>query len=165
MKKELPKLPKGMGAYDYLPNGDIRYRKSVKGTRISVTGTTISEVNKLMKQKEDETLKRIKIGIKKESTGTLQENMNEWMTLYKKEDVIPRTYDRIESTYLTHIVGSELGTMQEKSIKPEDIQRFMKELKNHGDKKEDKDLSYSSKKRFMNCSINILDTDILKSHI
>ena len=37
--------------------------------------------------------------------------MNEWMTLYKKEDVIPRTYDRIESTYLTHIVGSELGTM------------------------------------------------------
>ena len=48
MKKELPKLPKGMGAYDYLPNGDIRYRKSVKGTRISVTGTTISEVNKLM---------------------------------------------------------------------------------------------------------------------
>lgn len=147
MKKELPKLPKGMGAYDYLPNGDIRYRKSVKGTRISVTGTTISEVNKLMKQKEDETLKRIKIGIKKESTGTLQENMNEWMTLYKKEDVIPRTYDRIESTYLTHIVGSELGTMQEKSIKPEDIQRFMKELKNHGDKKEDKDLSYSSKKK------------------
>ena len=147
MRKELPKLPKGMGAYDYLPNGDIRYRKSVKGTRISVTGTTISEVNKLMKQKEDETLKRIKIGIKKESTGTLQENMNEWMTLYKKEDVIPRTYDRIESTYLTHIVGSELGTMQEKSIKPEDIQRFMKELKNHGDKKEDKDLSYSSKKK------------------
>ena len=147
MKKELPKLPKGMGAYDYLPNGDIRYRKSVKGTRISVTGTTISEVNKLMKQKEDETLKRIKIGIKKESTGTLQENMNEWMTLYKKEDVIPRTYDRIESTYLTHIVGSELGTMQEKSIKSEDIQRFMKELKNHGDKKEDKDLSYSSKKK------------------
>ena len=147
MRKELPKLPKGMGAYDYLPNGDIRYRKSVKGTRISVTGTTISEVNKLMKQKEDETLKKIKIGIKKESTGTLQENMNEWMTLYKKEDVIPRTYDRIESTYLTHIVGSELGTMQEKSIKPEDIQRFMKELKNHGDKKEDKDLSYSSKKK------------------
>ena len=41
----------------------------------------------------------------------------------------------------------------------------MKELKNHGDKKEDKDLSYSSKKRFMNCSINILDTDILKNHI
>ena len=147
MRKELPKLPKGMGAYDYLPNGDIRYRKSVKGTRISVTGTTISEVNKLMKQKEDETLKKIKIGIKKESTGTLQENMNEWMTLYKKEDVIPRTYDRIESTYLTHIVGSELGTMQEKSIKSEDIQRFMKELKNHADKKEDKDLSYSSKKK------------------
>lgn len=147
MKKELPKLPKGMGAYDYLPNGDIRYRKSIKGTRISVTGTTISEVNKLMKEKEDETLKKIKIGIKKESTGTLQEKMNEWMTLYKKEEVIPRTYDRIESTYLTHIVGSELGTMQEKSIKPEDIQCFMKELKNHGDKKEGKDLSYSSKKK------------------
>lgn len=147
MKKELPKLPKGMGTYDYTPNGDIRFRKSINGMRISVTGQSIAEVNRLMKAKEDETIKKIKAGIKKQTTGTLQENMNEWMTLYKKEEVIERTYDRIESTYLTHIVGSELGTMQEKSITAQDIQQFMKDLKNHSENKEGEKLSYSSKKK------------------
>lgn len=146
-KKELPKLPRGMGSYSYEKNGDIRYRKTIDGNSISVTGTSIAEVNKLMKAKEDETLRKIKVGIKKESTGTLQENMNEWMTLYKKEEVIPRTYDRIESTYLTHIVGSDLGVMQEKSITAEDVQRFMKYLTNHNDKKDGEKLSYSSKKK------------------
>ena len=146
-KKELPKLPRGMGSYSYEKNGDIRYRKTIDGNSISVTGTSIAEVNKLMKAKEDETIRKIKVGIKKESTGTLQENMNKWMTLYKKEEVIPRTYDRIESTYLTHIVGSDLGVMQEKSITAEDVQRFMKYLTNHNDKKDGEKLSYSSKKK------------------
>lgn len=146
-QKELPKLPRGMGSYSYEKNGDIRYRKTIDGNSISVTGTSIAEVNKLMKAKEDETIRKIKVGIKKESTGTLQENMNKWMTLYKKEEVIPRTYDRIESTYLTHIVGSDLGVMQEKSITAEDVQRFMKYLTNHNDKKDGEKLSYSSKKK------------------
>lgn len=146
-KKELPKLPRGMGSYSYEKNGDIRYRKTIDGNSISVTGASIAEVNKLMKVKEDETVRKIKAGIKKESTGTLQENMNEWMNLYKKEEVIPRTYDRIESTYLTHIVGSDLGIMQEKSIKSEDIQNFMKDLKKHGENKKNDTLSYSSKKK------------------
>ena len=87
-QKELPKLPRGMGSYSYEKNGDIRYRKTIDGNSISVTGTSIAEVNKLMKAKEDETVRKIKAGIKKESTGTLQENMNEWMTLYKKEEVM-----------------------------------------------------------------------------
>lgn len=147
MKRELPKLPKGMGTYDYMPNGDIRYRKSISGIRISVSGSSIAEVNRLMKEKESETTKKIKTGIKKEETGTLQQNMNDWIVLYKKEEVIPRTYDRIESTYLTHIVGSELGTMQEKAIKPEDIQKFMLDLKNHGNNNDGDKLSYSSKKK------------------
>lgn len=146
-QKELPKLPRGMGSYSYEKNGDIRYRKTIDGNSISVTGQSIAEVNRLMKAKEDETIKKIKAGIKKQTTGTLQENMNEWMTLYKKEEVIERTYDRIESTYLTHIVGSELGTMQEKSITAQDIQQFMKDLKNHSENKEGEKLSYSSKKK------------------
>lgn len=74
-----------MGAYSYEKNGDIRYRKNINGNSISVTGTSISEVNKLMKEKEIETNRKIKAGIKKQTTGTLQENMNEWMTLYKKK--------------------------------------------------------------------------------
>ena len=146
--KELPKLPRGMGSYSYEKNGDIRYRKNVSGETISVTGSTISEVNKLMKDKESETIKRIKVGIKKETNGTLQEKMNTWLNLYKKVEVIPRTYDRIESTYLTHIAGSNLGTMQESAIRSEDIQLFMQELINHSDNKgEDTELSYSSKKK------------------
>lgn len=146
--KELPKLPRGMGSYSYEKNGDIRYRKNVSGETISVTGSTISEVNKLMKYKESETIKRIKVGIKKETNGTLQEKMNIWLNLYKKVEVIPRTYDRIESTYLTHIVGSNLGTMQESAIRSDDIQLFMQELINHSDNKgEDTELSYSSKKK------------------
>lgn len=48
--KELPKLPRGMGSYSYEKNGDIRYRKNVSGETISVTGSTISEVNKLIEQ-------------------------------------------------------------------------------------------------------------------
>ena len=50
--KELPKLPRGMGSHSYENNGDIRYRKMINGRTISVTGSTLSEVNTLMKEKE-----------------------------------------------------------------------------------------------------------------
>lgn len=147
--KELPKLPRGMGSYSYENNGDIRYRKTINGRTISVTGSTLSEVNTLMKEKEKEVTKQIKLGIKKQTTGTLQENMGAWMTLYKSSEVIPRTYDRIESTYMTHIVGSEIGTMQEKSITSDDIQLFFNNLKKHdlNGKECNEQLSYSSKKK------------------
>lgn len=147
--KELPKLPRGMGSYSYENNGDIRYRKTINGKTISVTGSTLSEVNTLMKEKEKEVTKQIKLGIKKQTTGTLQENMGVWMNLYKSSEVIPRSYDRIESTYITHIVGSEIGTMQEKSITSDDIQLFFNNLKKHGlnGKEENEQLSYSSKKK------------------
>ena len=89
-KKELPKLPKGMGNYDYVRN-KIRYRKQITLNNVtknlSVTGNSIAEVNKLMQKKEAEFKRNVKLGeIKKESI-TLSLAMREWMDLYKSEEL------------------------------------------------------------------------------
>ena len=62
-KKEiiLPKLPKGMGSYNWVNEEHtvIRYRKQItyngKTENLSVSGASIKEVNDLMIQKENET--------------------------------------------------------------------------------------------------------------
>lgn len=146
--KELPKLPRGMGSYRYRSNGLIQYRKQITldGVQynLSVYGETLNEVNQKMKEEEAVTERQHKIGIKQQKTKLLQEEINDWLTLYKQEEVIERSYDRIESTYLTHIVGSGLGTTQMQAVTSDDIQRFLKELKNAHNGEQ---LSYSSKKK------------------
>jgi len=151
-KKEiiLPKLPRGMGSYNWTNEEHtvIRYRKQItyngKTENLSVSGSSIKEVNDLMSQKEDEVKKVIDLNMAKSATGTLESNMFEWLELYKSEELKSKSYDRVESTYLTHIVGSDLGRMQEHTITSDHIQTHMKNLKNT---KTGEKLSYSSQKK------------------
>ena len=146
----LPKLPRGMGSYDWKDKEHtiIRYRKQItyngKTENLSVSGTSIKEVNDLMTQKENETKKMIDLNMTKSVTGTLESKMFDWLELYKLEDLKGKSYDRVESTYLNHIAGTDLGRMQEKSITSDHIQQHMKSLKN---KRNGNSLSYSSEKK------------------
>lgn len=146
-KKELPKLPRGMGSYRYMGNS-IQYRKRLMLDDIqydlSVTGDTVKECNQKMKEEESNVTRRHRLQLTDDKTKLFQEEMNDWLTLYKSETVIERSYDRIESTYLTHIVGSTLGTTQSQAVNSDLIQKFLKSVKNSKTKE---DLSYSSKKK------------------
>lgn len=151
-KKEivLPKLPRGMGSYSWNDSTHtlIKYRKSVtyKDEKKTLTayGKTIAEVNNEMKIKEEEFKKNTELQITNIATGTLEEGINNWLQLYKTEELKNKSYDRVESTYMTHIVGSDLGRMQEQAITSDHIQIHMKNLKNT---KTNEELSYSSKKK------------------
>lgn len=151
-KKEiiLPKLPKGMGSYAWKDKDHtiIRYRKQITfmgvTENLSASGASIKEVNEAMRLKEEEFRNRAKLKLTKEKTGTLEEKMNEWIQLYKTSELKEKSYDRVESTYLTHVVGSELGRMQEQAITSDDIQLHMKKLKNS---KTGEPLAYSSVKK------------------
>lgn len=67
IRKELPKLPRGVGTYDYISEDTdtIRYRKNITinsvTERLVVYGNTISEVNKLMKDEESSATIRLKL--------------------------------------------------------------------------------------------------------
>lgn len=151
-KKEivLPKLPRGMGSYNWANEEHtvIRYRKQItyngKTENLSVSGSSIKEVNDLMMQKENEIKKMIDLNITKSITGTLESKIFDWLKLYKLDDLKGKSYDRIESTYLNHIAGTDLGRMQERSITSDHIQQHMKSLKN---KNNGETLSYSSEKK------------------
>ena len=146
-KPELPKLPKGMGHYNY-KNDKIRYRKRVTFGDVikdlSATGNTIQEVNALMSQKEKEFFQQAKLRDIQSTTSTLEQKMAEWIKLYKSEEVNSKSYDRIESTFLNHIKGTELGRMPESKVKSDLIQMHLKGRRNI---KTGEPLSYSSQKK------------------
>lgn len=146
-KKELPKLPKGMGNYDYVRD-KIRYRKQITFNNVkknlSVTGTSVAEVNKLMQKKEAEFKKNVKLGEIRKETITLSLAMREWMDLYKSEELNRKSFDRLESTYLNHICNTKLGNTSERIITSDMIQLHLKTLTN---KKTGEKLSYSSTKK------------------
>lgn len=152
-KKEiiLPKLPRGMGSYDWKDKEHtvIRYRKQItyngKTENLSVSGNSIKEVNSLMAEKETNFKTSVDLNLKKDITGTLESRMFDWLKLYKLEELKEKSYDRIESTYLNHIAGSELGRMQETSITSDHIQQHMNNLKSNKNNKDE--LSYSSQKK------------------
>lgn len=145
-QKALPKLPKGMGTYDYVRD-KIRYRKQITylgvTSNLSVTGTSIAEVNKLMQKKEKDFESKCRIGEIDQKTKTLEQGMLDWLTLYKSEELNNKSFDRIESTYLNHVANTDLGRTQETLITSDMIQKHLKSLtKFNGDK-----LSYSSTKK------------------
>lgn len=146
----LPKLPRGMGSYSWNDESHtlIKHRKVInyknEKKTISAYGKTISEVNSDMKDKEDEFKRNVDLNITQIKTGTLEEGISDWLNLYKTEELKGKSYDRVESTFLTHVAGSKLGKMQEQAITSDHVQMHMKSLhnKNTGDK-----LSYSSAKK------------------
>lgn len=147
---ELPKLPYGMGNYDYLKNGKVRFRKTItegkKTKRLSVTGDTVQEVNALMLMEEKRFRSNARLGLEREASKTLAMSMEEWLKLYKlgDEGIKAESYDRIESTFLNHIKETNLGRTKDEDVTSDLIQIHMNSLKN---KRDGKALSYSSKKK------------------
>ncbi len=150
----LPKLPIGMGSYSWNDSAHtlIEYRKVVSYNNekktITVYGKTISEVNQEMVLKENEFKKNVELNITNIAIGILEEGINNWLLLYKTEELKEKSYDRVESTYLTHIVGTELRRMQEQAITSDYIQLHIKNLKNT---KQMKSFHIPALKKYMNC--------------
>ena len=128
---QLPKLPRGLGSYDYY-NDKIRYRKSVSdgkyNKRLIVYGDSIKEVNKLMAEKEKEFHKTVKTNHIKKQTITLEHAMEEWMILYKRQSLNERSYDTFESTFNCHIKGTDLGRQAVDGITGDEIQKFLNKV-------------------------------------
>ena len=140
---ELPKLPRGMGGYDYYKDG-IRFKKRIRYEDmykdVAVYGKTISEVNAKMAEKEAEFIKNSKKEYVKPSARLLQDSMEQWMIRYKQTSVKRTTYDRLESTFEHHIKDCDIGLMQEKAIDSDDLQDYI-------NKKASSKLSHSSVKK------------------
>lgn len=161
-REPLPKLPKGLGRYDYQKNGTIRYRRSLsvgeKTVELSATGKTLTEVNQIMKQKISDYITNYQaftgaadilqpvIAQTPNRYKTLKEMMREWIMLYKfdVEDVKRTSFDRLESTFHCHIEDSVLGNTKIGQITADMIQSHIKGLRNT---KTQETLSYSSKKK------------------
>ena len=160
-RETLPKLPKGLGRYDYQQNGSIRYRRNLaigeKTVEFSATGHTLSEVNEKMKQKISEYISNYQAFVGADfqmpqaiqtpnQYKTLEDAVREWMLLYKYdvEDVKITSFDRLYSTFECHIENTSLGKKKIGKITSDMIQAHIKGLKN---KKTDEPLSYSSKKK------------------
>lgn len=154
--KELPKLPYGEGSMRWANNSQtaVYYRKQIsidgKYHKLFVTASTPTEAIKLMRDEETRVRSQIETEEKKAKGILLRDAMRKWLELYKSQEVNDRTFDRIDSTFTTHIQNSSIGTMQEQAISADDIQEFINTLSKHtqkGEKIEDELLSYSSKKK------------------
>ena len=144
MDKKLPKLPYGEGSLTWGNDEHtiIYYRKQIGSKRVHVTGKSVRECLSLMKEEEK---KVEKISQLEKSDKTLSKGMGEWLEIFKKPSVNERSFDRIESTFNTHIKDSFLGNMQEDAIDSKDIQSFINNLTHS--KNTNQPLSYSSKKK------------------
>lgn len=145
--KELPKLPYGMGSYLYY-RGKIVYKKTCKYNgeekRIQVTGNTIPEVNKLMREKERDWQKSVDEHIPTSGIQLLQDAIKEWLVLYKKTELKERSYDRLEDTFNNYINDTDLGRTAEDHVTSDRIQLHLNKLKK---KSNGEPLSYSSVKK------------------
>ena len=147
IQKDLPKLPYGMGSYNY--RGDkIRYRKKCKykdeEKYLEVVGDTVQEVNHLMREKELDWQNSIDTRTTVSGVKQLRDVMEEWLKLYKKDELKDRSYDRIESIFNTHIKNTDLGRMTEDRITSDIIQKHLRDLRSV---KDNSPLSYSSVKK------------------
>jgi len=157
MKKSgLPRLPFGEGSMSWADDSHsmVHYRKTIsvsgKTKRLFVSAQTPAEAMKLMRKKENEAISKLMAGVVKEKDAILADGMRKWLDLFKMQEVNARSFDRIESTYITHIKDSALGKMREDVITSEDIQNFFINLKKHsrkGEILEESSLAYSSRKK------------------
>ncbi len=144
--KELPKLPYGMGTYSYYRD-KLAYKKTCKYNgeekRILVTGESIPELNKLMREKELEWQRSIDANVSISGTKLLQDMMQDWLILFKKPELKERSYDRLEDTFNSFIKDTDLGRAAEDHVTPELIQKHLTNVtKCNGEP-----LSYSSTKK------------------
>lgn len=131
-KKKIPTLPRGMGAFDELGSGLLRYRKYVKDRngnrkRLQVTGPTAEECFALMARKEK--------GLNRDdSKEILKDALMNYLKTYTKSGVKEQSYDRVLKTaeYISDPLRSDLGYLRYQTISSDDIMAHLNRLNNDG---------------------------------
>lgn len=145
MKEKTAKRNRGYG------NGTVYYRASDKrwvgklkvGMKQNgdpdirvVYGKSEVECHKKLKDIKDELDKTPHV---ETNRGLVKDYMQNWLVNVKKNELKPKSYDRLEQT-LTLYVYPRIGHIQYQAIKPEDIQNMINDLR-------DKNYSYSTIKK------------------
>lgn len=100
----------------------------INGKRRYVYGRTEAEVNKKFRNLKEETPDAVARSVK---SMTVEEYMTNWLTIYKKVELKPKSYDTLESTIQHQIIPYFKG-MQFFSVTHEDIQKFINQLNDDG---------------------------------
>ena len=139
MKKEiqLPKLPYGQGNYSWkdATHTRIKFRKRINGEYKSVTGTTIQECNKKMKELEIRLETEKKESWKQNpnnSALTLTQSAKAWMETFKLTTLKGKSYDTLESTFTNQILSAPFANFQPTAITDMDIQNYLSDLGKKG---------------------------------
>lgn len=100
----------------------------INGKRRYVYGRTEKEVNRKFKELKNEKPEVIAKALKK---MTVEEYMIDWLTLYKKVELKPKSYDTLESTINYQIIPYFKGH-QFFGLTHDEIQRFINSLSKDG---------------------------------
>lgn len=143
---DLPKLPRGQGSFS-MKRGKLCYKKNIKYKDGSskehyVYGDTVKEcIDKMFEfeHKAESIHKKEKI-----INNTLESTILDWLKYYKKPELKPQSYQRLESTIRNQILTSGLAKYSYSSISTDEIQKLIIKLNEKG-------LSYSSIKKTYDC--------------
>lgn len=124
-KSLIPKLSYGEGTIGLMPDEKtFIYKKMINGKRVSVYGDTITEVMKLMDEKErNKSKKQAEI-----VTITLTEAMLDWCDNFKKPKLKTTSYDTLRKTISSRIDGHDIGSTRLSCIDSEMIQKHINYL-------------------------------------
>lgn len=127
---------KGQGSITKKENGTYLGRIKVAGyDPYSCTGTSRKEVERKLEEFRLRTLKKEVVAQK----ITVNAYIEKWLENVKKPTLKPASYDRLERTYLNHIMRSPVGRSQLGGLTSRDIQELINE--------KSETLSYSSLKK------------------
>ena len=132
----------GEGSIYQLPNKKwtgklhIGTKPDGKPIRKTFSGKTQAEVRKKIKEYNKN---KEKYSIENVSSVSFEEYVNKWLYTYKKNELKPSSFDRLESTVKKHIIPS-LGHLQLGNVGIEDIQSLINDMF-------DKEHSYSNIKK------------------
>ena len=120
------KRKNGEGSVYKMKNGKYRasvmigYRSDGKPICKEFKRSTRKEAERALRDFISDKNKKISFG----KTATVNELANEWLYNVKKYEVRPTSFDRLESTYKTHI-EKEFGFMQASAVTARDVQKLM----------------------------------------
>lgn len=139
MKKEiqLPKLPYGQGNYSWkdASHTRIKFRKRINGENKSVTGVTVQECNRKMKELEIRLETEKKESWKQNPNNaalTLVQSAKAWMETFKLTTLKGKSYDTLESTFTNQIMTAPFANFQTTAITDMDIQNYLSDLGKKG---------------------------------
>ena len=93
-----------------------------------VYGKSEAECHKKLKEIIDESKKTEYIQIQKSTVG---EYMNDWLVSVKKNELKPKSYDRLEQT-INLYVSPSIGQIQLQAVSSKDIQKMINDLRDSG---------------------------------